>query len=104
MNNQESLLTELKIKMDAIISKYEVAFKQSQKRPEEFENESSETIRGELARVATDTVHDSILAGLSYNENFIQSVELMSVESFNELKKEFINCKTGNKFVTIFVP
>ena len=87
MNNQEKLLSELKIKMDAIISKYEVAFKQSQKRPEEFFDEFSETIHKELARVATDTLHDSILSGLSYEVNFIQSVEILSIESLNELKK-----------------
>jgi len=87
MNNQESLLAELKIKMDAIILKYELAFKQSQNKSEVFLNEFSNTICGEFARVATDTIHDSILIGLSSDKNFIQSIEILSVESFNELKK-----------------
>jgi hypothetical protein len=85
MNNQESILAELEIKMDAIILKYEVAFKQSQNKPEEFLNEFSEAIRGELARVAIDTIHDSILIGLSSDENFIQSIENLNVGSFNKL-------------------
>jgi len=85
MNNQETLLAKLAIKMDAIISKYEVAFKQSQNKPEEFLKEISEALSSELARVATDTIHNSILMGLSHDENFIQSIENLNVGSFNKL-------------------
>ena len=79
--------------MDAIILKYEVIFKQSQNKPEEFLKEISEAISSKLARVATDAIHNSILIGLDNDEYFIQSIENLNVGSFNKLR---LNLKKKN--------
>lgn len=90
MENQESLLAELEIKMDAIIFNYERAFKQSEKKVEEFLKENYETFRSELARVATDTIHKSIIKNLNNDQYLILSIEKLNIGS---VKKLMVNLK-----------
>lgn len=85
MNNQENLLADLEIKMDAIILKYENAFKLTQNKLEEFLKENYETVRSELARVATDTIHNSIVNSLNNDEHFIFSIQKLNVGSVYKL-------------------
>ena len=85
MNNQEILLAELEIKMDAIILKYEIAFKQSKNKLEEFFQENYETFSSEIARLVTDTIHDSIINDISNDQNFIFLIQKLNVASVIKL-------------------
>lgn len=85
MNTQETLLLELEVKMDAVVLKYKNSFKESPLDGNDFLQKNYENIRTELAQLATDTIHQSIVGGTSRDQFFILSVQKLNVGSVYKL-------------------
>ena len=86
MHDQEKLLSELGMKINSIISKYESMFRQSDCTLDEFLKENFNSFKREVARVATDIIHDSISNGVNTDKNFIPSIQRLTQGSDAKLK------------------
>ena len=85
MITKEILLTDLEIKLDTIVIKYKNLFEKSELDPKGFIEKNYETMRAELARITTDTLHQSIIQGVKSDEAFIFSVQKLNVGSVYKL-------------------
>ncbi|MCR5860936.1 hypothetical protein LRS05_01705 [Flavobacterium sp. J372] len=85
MATKDDLLKDLEIKMDAINLRYEAAFQEVKAEPEDFFNANYTSYRSELAKTATDTLHNLIMSGLGNDEDFVLSVQKLNISSVYKL-------------------
>jgi hypothetical protein len=88
MATKQEILDTLAVRIEAIVFKYENAFKASDKDLKKFFEENGNQIRKEIASESTNALHSGILSNLANDQDFTQKVlELNYIGAFNLQKK-----------------
>ena len=74
METKEEILTELEMKIEAICSKYENAFKGSNRDLKSFFDNNGAMIKKEIATESTNALHKGILNNLAQDKDFTQKI------------------------------
>ena len=81
----EEIKTDLIMKIEIVMFKYENLFKSSTDSVEEFLKQNVENIKKEFAKISTDALHSGLIKGLKSKE-FINEILLINFKSVEDLK------------------
>ncbi|SEI03111.1 hypothetical protein SAMN02927937_02851 [Paenimyroides aquimaris] len=82
----EKIVKDLQLNIESVLYKYEVEFKNSEIDVNEFLSMNFNKINSEFAKLITDTIHTSIINGVSSRkEDFIKELIELTNNSFIEL-------------------